>query len=132
VKIIDLELEGVGEYIGNPCEYIDGFVLEMVLEGNSRKFCFVADFGDSLGIQLMHINHCHPWIPAKVTEAKAIAIDFLIAHALPMPFIDVDVNGILRNTRPVNSKSEVDLLGILIKTEIRVGVELYFAANLPY
>jgi hypothetical protein len=48
VKLIDLEWGG--EYIKNPCQYVYGYVLEMVFEENAANPCFVVDFGNYLGI----------------------------------------------------------------------------------
>ena len=55
-----------------------GYVREMVLHGPSAIPCFVVDFGSYLGVQIIPIYHCHPYMPPKVSEAELQAVEAVI------------------------------------------------------
>ena len=44
MKVTALDMEWGGEFIDNPCQSVHSIVLDLVLEGQCGRMCFLVDF----------------------------------------------------------------------------------------
>ena len=94
VRVKLLSLEWGGEYIGNPCPHVFGYVQDMVVEGIGGQVYFLVDFGAYLGMQMVPVTDCDPWAAKEVSAEETAAIDFVIAFAKPEQFQASDAFGV--------------------------------------
>jgi hypothetical protein len=112
VKVNLLCLQWGGEFIGNPCPHVYGYVEDMVLDGIGGDVCFLVDFGAYLGTQMVLVNDCDPWETEEVTTKEIAAVDIVIASAKSELFQSADAASVQCTSLPnrtVDQRCGVDI-----------------------
>ena len=83
-----------GEHVENPCEYVFGIVLDLVLKGQCGKVCFLVDFGCYFSIHEVPVELCEAGSPSKPILEETKAWETVIATTMVEPCSLVEMIGI--------------------------------------